>query len=612
MCHVPYFFDFGFRSTPAFGETIKKLTNQLMDTSNSTVDMIFDTRTPPKVKQQVKLKEEMENSHAGVAIPVDEDALEIEESTKKMHFFKLERPTTNSGLSTWILLSGQGSTTVKTPTTRKPIVKPVTEDILKENITLIANDKPHRIVKPIFKKRLPTTTTLKSTTTVVTTATPVTTAIKTTTEPPKFTKIKASVLNNAVHKKNTTTPVTTKKPSTTQRPITTTITKIITPLNTTVTTNKLPAEAKEGELDLNNNTDGQKKKSTNKRKKNKPKRRKPSDKSSNSTSISKPTKAQKQNPVGTQLYNYLAREIMPTVGVGLVGLMVTAGLASYFLYPFGAARRTYEIDRKDKEGSYYYNDNYSNGIPEEEAIGKVIAGMPSKTLYPSKISATQNANQNPKYRLSDRKVQIRPQFYGDMVQGTVENVPNTNNHKSDSFEPITYPYDPPNIYSPSDDQRFVVGGVPKEVADDATPAAVPEHGPRNIRFRESPAYEPQPRSLKIRRKRSEISNEIENDINSMFDREETTTVVDQTTDGDMTTVMSSIETNSTTGAIPTTTVGLPDKVNSFIDLMKELIHYKAKLGLQIMQNITEGISKYIYRVQSRLDAHFRKQSKIDN
>ncbi|KAJ8952051.1 hypothetical protein NQ318_010961 [Aromia moschata] len=352
------------RSTPTFGETIKKLTNQLMDVNATTLDMVSDTRTPPIVKQQqqdkMKLKEELENSHAGVAIPVDEDAIEIEDSTKKINFYKIERPTTtNSGLSTWILLSGQGSSTTKSPITRKPIIKPNLEGSSKQNLTIITTDKPTRIVKPIFRKRTPSTPKPMTTTTPTTTIT--TTTSRVTSEASKLTKIKASVLSNAVYKKNATT--TTKPTSTTESSISSTTRGIKVQEKNTVSiknSTSLPAEAKEGEVDLNNNIDGKKKKTSTKRRKNKPKRRKPStDKSENTTTISKPVKSNKQNAISTQLYNYLAREIMPTVGVGLVGLMVTAGLASYFLYPFGAARRTYEVDRKDKEGSYYYSDDYS-------------------------------------------------------------------------------------------------------------------------------------------------------------------------------------------------------------------------------------------------------------
>lgn len=88
----------------------------------------------------------------------------------------------------------------------------------------------------------------------------------------------------------------------------------------------------------------------------------------------------KDKPMSTKIYNYLSREIMPTVGVGLIGLVVTAGLAGYLLGPLGAIRRSYEVaDRKD-DIYYYNNEEYAgpgaDGQSEEEVFGKVIAGMP--------------------------------------------------------------------------------------------------------------------------------------------------------------------------------------------------------------------------------------------
>lgn len=636
------------------------MTNQ-QENNTTLPDMVHDIRTPPKIKQQVqkmKIKNEVENSHAGVAIPIDEDSLEMEETTKKLNFYKIERPTTNSGLSTWILLSGQASdTTTKSPSTKKTVVKP-TSEVKPQNVTLVSNDKPIRTVKPIFKQR--PTTTHKPITTETTTTT-----VKSTTT--KLTKVKASVLNSSNKKLNATVESTTRK-----QPVTTSVTtaKPISSTHATVKKNEttetttrsvldssaLPVESKNGEADLPN-TDNKKKKTTAKRKKNKTKRRKPGDKNSNSTSVSKPTKIFKNKPIGTQLYNYLAREIMPTVGVGLVGLMVTAGLASYFLYPFGAARRSYEIDRKDKEDSYYYSDDYSGGMPEEEAIGKVIAGMPGNSLYENsyKSPTSRNAFLNTKYRLTDRRSQIQRNPYGGMVQGTVENVPLTSaqldkeityekpNYQSNVYEPVSYSSDLDTRYSATADKKFVVGNIPKEVVAEVTPAAVPEHGPRKLNFEENYAEEPifivgsqsreftrdvkigalpaqRPRSLKVRRKRSDIPNDIDNEIVPSLDKEEVTTDVTTSNNLDETKTTTTIIPNSTASSNTTeknetatvdtqTTPGLPEKINSFIDLMRELIHYKARLGLQMIQNATISISKYISKVQTRLDQHYRTYSK---
>ncbi|KAJ8922677.1 hypothetical protein NQ315_007709 [Exocentrus adspersus] len=582
----------------------------------------------------MRVKEEIENSHAGVAIPIDEEALEMEETTKKLNFYKIERPTTNSGLSTWILLSGQTSPTTKPPSTRKPIIKPILEEKLHQNLTTVAvesHDKPIRIIKPIFKQR-PSTTTKPVTTTksvVSTSKEPTTTTSKTTTQ---LTKIKASVLNKRL---NATTA------TTTEQPITTThlIVKKPSPSaveNTTavsaVDSSALPLENKTDDVDLPN-TDNKKKKTSTKRKKNKTRRRKPGTKDGNSTSVSKPPKASKENPISTEIYNYLAREVMPTVGVGLVGLMAAAGLAGYFLYPFGAARRNYVIDRKDTEGSYYYNDDYSGGMPEEEAIGKVIAGMPGNSLFENsyKSPTSRNAYVNTKYKLSDRRVEIQQNPYGGAVQGTVEDVPlsslkqeenlyeNQGYQGSSNFEPISY----------SDtryDQKFVVGNVPKDAVAEVTPAAVPEHGPRNINFQTNYAEVPtfffgnpqdeelkydtktgtvpaqKPRSLKVRKKRSEMSNDVDNEIVPTTEKVEVTTAEAKN-------ATSSTEKPEVTTAATQTSTGIPEKINSFIDIIRELIHIKARIGLQFIQNATQSISNYISKVQSRLDQQYREYSK---
>ncbi|XP_015436056.1 PREDICTED: mucin-5AC-like [Dufourea novaeangliae] len=91
----------------------------------------------------------------------------------------------------------------------------------------------------------------------------------------------------------------------------------------------------------------------------------------NSTKIKK---KQPQKPIGTQIYNFLSREVMPSFGVmSLVGLGL--GLASYFLYPFGGtiARRNYEIEPKYKYNLDEYGGNY--GQSEEEVLSKVLQGM---------------------------------------------------------------------------------------------------------------------------------------------------------------------------------------------------------------------------------------------
>ncbi|VEN50651.1 unnamed protein product [Callosobruchus maculatus] len=605
------------RSQHAIGDSVKKLTKQLTDTNTTSMDVTLDVRTPPKIKQQIKnkLPQKEENSHAGIAIPIDEESLELEEANKMMTFYKIEKPTTDSGISTWILLSGQTSQT--SSGTKKPVVDEKTK---KGDST---TEKPPKVIKPYFKKKTTTTTTtiVPSTSTVATVTSTTTTekaTVKTTTtllpkvvkETTKLTKVKASELSNA--KRNaSTTHIPSKKVHTTTSTTTTTTTTTVAPvtstkiptttqgnanISTTNSSSALPAEAKQGELDLNKG--GEKKKKTSaKKKKNKNRRRKPDG------SLKKPSKTSVDKPIGTQLYNYLSREIMPTVGAGLVGLMITAGLAGYFLYPFGGiAKRNYDVDRKDKEGSYYYSDDYSNGILEEDAIGNIIAGMPQNTLYNNEYSKNQPSNvnnnhyQSPKYRLVDRKATIHPaqqhqqQIPEHMVKGTVESVPLDDFHHRRPYE----------------DQQFVVGNVPTEL----TPATVPEHGPRLFRFAGDEGLQPHadsgmPRSIRIRRKRSGMSNDIDGDLP---EENQTTTNPSPPTEESINT---STEITPTTPTISTSTEMLNNTespISSFFDLMKDLIHIKARLGLQIIRNVTEGISKYISKVQTRLDEHYKNST----
>lgn len=95
-------------------------------------------------------------------------------------------------------------------------------------------------------------------------------------------------------------------------------------------------------------------------------------------------------PLSTRIYNYLAREVMPNVGVGLVGLMLTAGLAGLLLYsPLGgAAIPMVPLRRTDSRvhgnvhvppaGPYTppaATVETDNSQPEEQVFGQVLSGM---------------------------------------------------------------------------------------------------------------------------------------------------------------------------------------------------------------------------------------------
>lgn len=349
-------------ANPSIRDSITVVANQLLDSKNVTLD----TRTPPKIKTQTKnngdkKKSEItvENSHAGVAVPMDEDDIkqELDETPKKVLIHRNHNkvtPTTDGGLSTWVLLSGQ-------PTTLKPIEE------VKANKTdkIRINNK----LRPSLRKNATTTTT------------------EAYIDNKPVNKIKASVLASIKEKSSTTTTKpTTIKIVKTKKNATTTTEVPVTEENLSI---KLPLEAKDGDLDLDEETTTKKGATTKKppksttvapgkRKKNKNRRRKPNTKTTNGTKVATGKPQTKEKPISTQVYNYISREVLPTVGVGLVGLVVTAGLAGYFLYPFAVPVRrngNYEInDRKDDK--YYYNEgDYSyGGQSEEDVISKVIAG----------------------------------------------------------------------------------------------------------------------------------------------------------------------------------------------------------------------------------------------
>lgn len=475
----------------------------------------------------------------------------------------------------------------------------------------LVTDMPNRIVKPIFKKR--TTTTRKPFTT--TTTTPASTTTAETEKTTKLNKIKASILNNALHNKKTHNTTSAKQNSTsTQIPSTmkSTTTSPVTTTTITSTTvaasnknisvnesinavdsNALPLEAKDTEMELTTAaTDAKKtRRPTNKRKKNKNKRRRPAtDKISNSTKI-----ALKEKPISTQIYNYLSREVMPTVGVGLVGLMVTAGLASYFLYPFGAARRNYNIDRKDKEGSYHYLDDYdSGGIAEEEAIGKVIAGMQSTTTanyvnYRRNNAKTSYSNVRYRHVNSQGPVDSYQKKYNPSYNANNDYGVSNNNYNTESYYNKDVIEKNKETGYMVDDKKFVVGSVSQDSFQEVTPVTVPEHGPRSLNRK--------------RRQVSDIDNEIFSDLtenpkldSSSSSHEFTTTASTSTTEKYS---FSTTQRNNNTEVAPH---------KSFVNLLKDLFHMKINLGLQLLHNATVSVARYLGSVQKRLEDHYRSNN----
>lgn len=369
--------------------------------------------------------------HHGVAVPMTMEELEKEiarekdilNSAKK----KMESSTPKDGISTWILLSGSNNPT------KRPEMKPAFRIDNSEK-------KPAQNVTMTTKKRPATTTTKASKST------------------PKFNNSKLMTrvkVSSGEMKNETEVEVTTKSPATTKKPQLTTKAKKYTtvrPKTTTTTTTQAPTtsteavevydddtedqrspsppvetstflimEAKDADFNLPNDRSPSKssKKTTKVSTKTKKKKisglgtnstriRKKSDKK---TSLTKLSSKNPEKPFSTQIYNYLAREVMPTVGVGLVGLVVTAGLATYFLGgPLTALRRSYDISNRRDDVAYDRSDDFGNVQNEEEMFGKVIAGMPENSAYRNSIRASsyrpkvqqysgysQYAQQSPKY-----------------------------------------------------------------------------------------------------------------------------------------------------------------------------------------------------------------------
>ena len=202
----------------------------------------------------------------------------------------------------------------------------------------------------------------------------------------------------------------------------------------------------------------------------------------------KPGQTQVQKPIGTQIYNFLSREVMPSVGVmSLVGLGL--GLASYFLYPFGGAiaRRNYDVEPNYKYNLDEYGGNY--GLSEEEVLSKVYSGMTGGQHHETKYNPV---DKNPNYYRYTGPEQTPQQLirYSTPVskpQGNrviyrpVETTSYDVNYRNTEFR---YPDVPttPNYYErqrlqqqkPADfsssigksaignNRQFVVGNIPKE------------------------------------------------------------------------------------------------------------------------------------------------------
>lgn len=620
--------------------------NQLLESHSNTSDtpIVADTRIPPKLKnqlnkQKVKTRNEdepIESSHAGIAVPITMEELETE---NKVSDISNESSTSNEGISTWILLSNPNKDnntsteptkaeesqkkqkpnasknktkrppTNKVPANKRPFIGSTNKSDLVAGGSAINENVFNKIKDTVLSNVQKNKSTSQRTTTLTTTtAMPSTEAL--TTKKEVVTKAPSSVIPVV---KVTSKP--TKKKNKNKQKTSTTIAPIV---NESAL---LPMEPKEQEIELEVSTPAtttKKPKRSSTKKKNKTKKRKTTKpkpetavsqvKTSNKTKSTKTKKPATSltGPITSQLYSYFSREVMPSVGVGMLGLASLVGIAGYFLYPFATpVRRTFEVDKKDD--IYRHNaeeyGNEGNGQAEEEMLGTVLAGMPAHSKHKLNPYAGQTAHVNRYPTKKEQDLRYRhvassyepnynvryPQQKTGIAHGAVYSDPINYNHQqhkvydtrhvyateskylydkgpiaytpqpsvepiyaapqtapqsgpsgissygndasnsvvygikpsSDSdfkpvypFEgqfysettssPLTYP-PPTSMYLGSNnesedqeeqqfdeesdengsavDNKFVVGNVPKELAETATPAVVPEHGPRHLRRR---------------------------------------------------------------------------------------------------------------------------------
>lgn len=353
-----------------------------------------------------------EKRHLGVAIPVTMEEIEKEMASE---LSVRETSTTKDGISTWILLSGTS------PTAQPEMSRSGTEGKKVEKIPKI-RDNSKAPVKTVQK----TVQNNKNKTKPLTTTTPMPSDVNETSVDLNVDKVEKlpepmPVAQTPIlrpKKKPTTTVATTPEPL--QEETVTDVTEETTTKETPVPF--LVLEPKDADFDLpQDRSPG--KATTKKPKRNNNKTKKKNNKKPNSATQLTDTKnstktgiKKKENPLSTKIYNYFSRELMPAIP--LLGLVVTAGLAGYFIKPFSVLRRSYDTaDRKD-DLYYYNNEEYAgnDGQYEEDVFGKVIAGMPLNANYRNNLRFN---GQRPNYYHQNHSPSKYPQQYNNRYRNTV-------------------------------------------------------------------------------------------------------------------------------------------------------------------------------------------------
>lgn len=379
-------------------ESLIQITDQLRQANlkAETAKMKLNKRPTPKIDEPTEEIIIYETSgHDGVAMPLTMEDIEREMAQVE---FQLQESTPKEGISTWILLSGSETTpqppsiAAKGPAYVVETEKKLESDKKIDKIMKVKDSKESPVLLP---KRRPTTTAAplvivkakpkpKKTTTTTTTTTTTEAPLETSSVKPKVKP--ESRVNTKRPRRPTTTTTTTQAPeTTTEEEITEEPVE-----EKTQESSFLIIEPKDSEFDLpadRSPIQGKKKTPITKplKKKKKPdvkNKKKPLEQMLEdivSGVTEKPAKTpnkNKEKPISTQIMNYLSREVMPTVGVGIIGLVAAAGVATYFL-----GNTFTPLRRSDRADEIYYNNNEEYAGPdgqfEEEWFSKVMAGSPT-------------------------------------------------------------------------------------------------------------------------------------------------------------------------------------------------------------------------------------------
>lgn len=336
-----------------------------------------------------------QSGHPGIAEPLTWQQLESEMSMSMVDQNLKESSTSKDGISTWILLSGSEKQPAMLATPATTTIAHVEKVEIKDDRQNQRFGENHgdKMIKPVRttdnkkpkpdKKNKPASTTVAPKTTHapsssggILLASHFITTEKNRRKTPlpnlnKLTKRKTTTSTEAPiisHQKVDDIPMTVEEEMETTTPISFVVLepKIA---GFDLPQDRSPAPKKPQKITINKT------------------KRKPA-KKTKVTSVTKTPSKTKDKPISTTIYNYLSREVMPSVGFLGAGILLT-GIASYFWSPFGALRRSYDeaTDRQDNidniysvNSEEYASEGADSGQHEEEVFSKFLAGMPYRDV----------------------------------------------------------------------------------------------------------------------------------------------------------------------------------------------------------------------------------------